>query len=53
MSEEALLDQRNARVGRIMRWQRSINGTIDVTAQPLAQNVFKILVRVRNLTRSE
>jgi hydrogenase maturation protease len=49
-TEESLRDTRGALAGRIVRTQRPIDGAIHVSAHPVAENIFKIVVRVQNVT---
>ena len=49
-AQEQLVDSRGELAGRIVRTQQAIKGCIFVAALPVAENVFKISVRVENLT---
>ena len=49
-TEETLRDARGTLAGRIVRNQRSIDGVIRVSVRPVAENTFKVVVRVQNVT---
>jgi hypothetical protein len=49
-TEEPLRDTRRTLAGRIVRTQYPIDGAIHVSAYPVAENIFKIVVRVQNVT---
>jgi hydrogenase maturation protease len=49
-AEEALRNQAGQLVGRIVRTHQAIDGSMYVAAHPVAENVFKIVVRVKNVT---
>jgi hypothetical protein len=50
IAQQQLVDSRGELAGRIVRTQQAIKGYISVAAHPVAENVFKISVRVENLT---
>lgn len=50
---EVLRDQGGSLVGRVIRNQAGIEGAIYVTAHPVGENIFKIGVRVENVTPIE
>jgi hypothetical protein len=43
-------DERNSIVGVILRLQQTLEGEIELLAEPLDENVFKVTVRIRNHT---
>jgi hydrogenase maturation protease len=49
-TEEALLDHQLQTVGRIVRTQQAIDGSLAVAAHPIAENIFKIVVQLKNFT---
>ncbi len=49
-TEEHLRDTRGTLAGRIVRNQRPIDGAIHLSAHRVAENIFKIVVRVQNVT---
>jgi hydrogenase maturation protease len=49
-TEETLGDSRGVLAGRILRNQHAIDGAVYVAAHRLAEGVFKIVVRVKNVT---
>ncbi len=49
-AEEPLRDARGTLAGRIVRTQYPVDGAIHVSAHPVAENTFKIVVRVGNVT---
>jgi hydrogenase maturation protease len=49
-TQEILHDGQTAVAGRIVRTQHAINGWIYVTAEPVADDVFKVTLRLRNIT---
>ena len=52
-TEEALRDQQLKTAGRIVRSQQAIDGSLSVAAHPVAENIFKISVQVKNFTPIE
>lgn len=50
-SEEELHDTRGLLLGRIVRTQQPIDGLVEVRVQQVPEQVFKIRVSVRNITR--
>jgi len=51
LDEEFVSDKQMTPVGRIARSQQAIDGLLSVTAHPVADNVFKITVQVKNFTK--
>jgi hypothetical protein len=49
-NEEPLHDDRMHLAGRVLRIQHAIEGSIHVSAQQVAENFFKVTVRVKNET---
>jgi hydrogenase maturation protease len=49
-TEEALRDHQLQMAGRITRTQQAIDGSLSVAAHPVAENTFKITVKVKNST---
>ena len=50
VSEETLTDAAGVPVGRVVRVQEAIHGSVSIASHPVAPNVFKIVVRVDNFT---
>jgi hydrogenase maturation protease len=51
--DEELRDTQGVPLGRIVRTQHSIDGLVEVRAQQVSEQVFKITVSVRNITPLE
>ncbi|MFZ0794402.1 MAG: hypothetical protein WAM65_11555 [Candidatus Korobacteraceae bacterium] len=49
-TEESLRDMHGTLAGRIVRNQYAIDGAIHVSAHPVVENIFKVVVRVQNVT---
>jgi len=47
---EALLDDKGAIAGRFVRRQRAIDGTLYAAVHPVAEGVYRMVVRVKNST---
>ena len=50
LTEELVRDNRKQPVGRIVRTQQAIDGSLSVVAHAVAENSFKVVVEVRNCT---
>ncbi len=52
-TEEALRDHQLQMAGRIVRSQQAINSSLSVATHPVAENIFKIVLQVKNFTPIE
>jgi len=50
LTEKLVSDHQSVPVGRVVRTQQAMDGSLSVAAHPVAENIFKIIVEVKNFT---